>query len=77
VVPLDAPDGLSWLRSPGGLLLLATVALVAVYAAIEHGDHLIALLPFAFIALCPLLHLLMHGGNGNPDHASQHQQSER
>jgi hypothetical protein len=58
-------------------MVLGTMALVAVYVAIEHGDHLIALLPFAFIALCPLMHLFMHGGHGSHDHARQHQQSER
>ena len=77
MIPLDAPGRPSRLRSPSGLLLLAIVALAAVYPVAEHGDHLVALLPFAVILLCPLMHLFMHGGHGGHDHASQHQQSEQ
>jgi hypothetical protein len=77
MIRFDAPGRLSWVRSPSGLLLLAIVALAAVYAVAEHGDHLVALLPFAFILLCPLMHLFMHGGHGGHDHANQHQRSER
>jgi hypothetical protein len=29
----------------------------------EHRAHVIQLLPWAFLALCPLMHLFMHGGH--------------
>lgn len=27
-----------------------------------HKDHVLALLPYAFLAACPLLHMFMQGG---------------
>jgi hypothetical protein len=30
----------------------------------EHKAHLLGALPWVLVALCPILHLLMHGGHG-------------
>ena len=76
MIPLATPSRLSWLRTPTGLLTLTVVVLAAIYAATEHGDHLVALLPFAFILLCPLMHLFMHGGHGGHTESSEHRRLE-
>jgi hypothetical protein len=61
----------SFWKSPFGIIatLLAIGASAYLYTA--HKDHVIALLPFAFLAACPLMHLFMHRGHGHGGH-SQH-----
>jgi hypothetical protein len=54
----------SWLRSPGGLVLLAFLLIAAFYLVTEHTAHVFGFLPYALLLLCPLLHLFMHGGHG-------------
>ena len=54
-----------FLTGPGQLVLVALV-LVSVYLIAEHTAHVVGLLPFALILLCPLLHLFMH--TGHDDH---------
>jgi hypothetical protein len=44
------------------LLLIA-----AVYLITEHTAHVLDVLPYGLLLLCPLLHLFMHSGHG--DHA--------
>jgi hypothetical protein len=51
----------SWLRSPGGLVLLAFLALAAFFFIMEHSAHVFGVLPYVLFLLCPVLHLLMHG----------------
>ncbi len=51
-----------------GWLLLGVATLVGGYAAIWHGQHVVALLPFLVVAACPLTHLLMHGRHGSHHH---------
>lgn len=63
--------GRSWLRSRTGLALLAFLAIAAFYLITEHTAHLLGALPFLLLALCPLLHLFMHGGHGG-GHAGHH-----
>lgn len=51
-----------------GRIALAGFAVVAAYFLwTEHRAHVIQLLPWAFLALCPLMHLFMHGGHGGHD----------
>ena len=57
----------SFLRSPAGMVLLASLAIAAIYLLTEHTAHVFSLLPFALLLLCPFLHLFMHGGHGNHD----------
>lgn len=54
-----------------GRVALAGFAAVAAYFLwTEHRAHVIQLLPWAFLALCPLMHLLMHGGHDHGGHRS-------
>jgi hypothetical protein len=59
----------AFLKTPFGIgaTLVAVVASVYLYAA--HKDHVLALLPYAFLALCPLMHMFMHRGHGHGGHS--------
>ena len=57
-------------KSVYGVLPLAAAAALAVYLVIWHGQHLAALLPFAVVLLCPLMHLFMHRHSSGHQHPS-------
>jgi hypothetical protein len=65
------PGSSSWLRSRGGLVLLGFLAIAAFFLWTEHRAHLLGVLPYVLLLLCPLLHLL-HGGHGG--HGGSHGQ---
>jgi len=57
-------SGLSgWLRSRSGLVFLGFLAIAVFFLWSEHRAHLLGILPFALLLLCPLLHLF-HGAIG-------------
>lgn len=53
-----------------GQLVLAGLAIVATYLITEHTAHVVQVLPYAFLLLCPLLHLFLmkHGHTNHSDH---------
>lgn len=53
-----------WWRSRTGLALLGFLAIAAFFLASEHRAHLLGVLPFLLLLLCPLAHLFGHGGHG-------------
>jgi hypothetical protein len=53
------------------LLLFAAIALFFLWE--EHQAHLLGVLPYLILLLCPLLHLFMHHGHGR-DKDSPHDQ---
>ena len=66
----------SWLRSRTGLVLLAFLAIAAFFLITEHTAHVLGVLPFLVVLLCPLLHLFLHGRHGG-GHASHHESRTR
>jgi len=65
-----------WLRSRTGLIFLAFLGIVTFFLVTEHTAHFFGIPPYALLLLCPLLHLLMHGGHGGHDgHAEPHEHS--
>jgi hypothetical protein len=74
-----SPGWLTWLKSPTGLLAAAALALFIVYVLAEHGAHVVPLLPFGLILLCPLMHLFMHGGHGGHarSQGARHEHADR
>jgi hypothetical protein len=51
---------------PRGRIALTGFGIVAAYFLwTEHRAHVIQVLPWALVALCPLMHLFMHRGHGN------------
>ena len=63
MAPVEATSWSERLRSPTGIVAVVAVVLLAIYTATQHTEHIVAALPFAFILLCPLMHLFMHGGH--------------
>lgn len=51
-------------RHTAGVLMLMGIA--AFYLLTEHRAHVMGLLPWALLALCPLMHLFMHRGHESP-----------
>jgi hypothetical protein len=59
-----------WLQSPIGIILLISLGIVTALLVIDHSNHFLRLLPYAFLLLCPLMHVFMHNGH-------EHEQSEK
>ena len=51
------------LRSRTGIALFVFIATIAFFLITEHLAHLIPVLPWLFLLLCPLMHLFMHGSH--------------
>jgi len=52
-----------------GLTFVEFLAIAAFFLFEEHRAHMLGVLPFFLVLLCPLLHVFMHGrGHGSGDH---------
>jgi Protein of unknown function (DUF2933) len=51
-----------WL-SPTKIALYVFLGIIAFFLITEHWAHIIPVLPWLFLMLCPLMHLFMHGGH--------------
>jgi hypothetical protein len=59
-------------KSPSGIALLGFLAIAAFFLLTEHRAHLLGVLPYLLLALCPLMHNFHHGrsdhhGSDNSD----------
>ena len=64
----------SWLRSRSGWVLIGFLAIAVFFLWEEHKAHLLGILPYGLLLLCPLMHLFHRGhggGNGGHDHAAK------
>lgn len=52
------------LSVPARIVLIGFLIIAAFFLITEHTAHVFGFLPFAFVLLCPLMHLFMHGGHG-------------
>lgn len=50
--------------TPNGFACLVLIGAASYFLLIEHRQHLFQWLPFLILALCPLMHIFMHGGHG-------------
>ena len=64
-----------FLKTPGGLVLIAFLAIAVFFLWQEHRAHLLGVLPYLLLLACPLLHVFMHRGHGghggHGDHGSK------
>ena len=58
----------SFWKTPFGVVATLVAVAVSGYLWIAHKDHVLALMPFAFLAACPLMHVFMHRGHGHGGH---------
>ncbi len=47
-----------------GAVLLAFLAIAAFFLLSEHRAHALGIIPYVLLLLCPVLHLILHGGHG-------------
>jgi Protein of unknown function (DUF2933) len=66
----DHPQG-SFLTSRAGLVLLGFLAIAGVLLFTEHRAHVLGLLIWLPLLLCPLMHIFMHGGHAGHDHGKE------
>ena len=59
----------SFWKSPVGIIATIVAVVASAYLWVTHRDHVLALLPFAFLAACPLMHFFMHRGHGHGSHS--------
>ena len=59
----ESPSG-RFLTSPSGLVLIGFLAIAGVYLWMEHRAHLLGVLVWLPLLLCPLMHFFMHHGHG-------------
>lgn len=68
---MDPHDGpASFWKTPFGIVATLSAIGASAYLYVTHKDHVLALLPYAFLAACPLMHMFMHRGHGHGRHAS-------
>lgn len=63
------PPAPSFWKSPFGVLATVAALAASAYFYLVHRNHVLALLPYAFLAACPLMHVFMHRGHGHGGHA--------
>lgn len=60
---------LSFWTTPFGIVATLLAVATSIYLYMVHKDHVWALLPYAFLAACPLMHIFMHRGHGHGGHS--------
>jgi hypothetical protein len=58
----------SFWKSPFGIACTVLAVAASVYLWFAHKDHVLALLPYAVLAACPLMHMFMHRGHHGHHH---------
>jgi hypothetical protein len=61
-----------FLRTPGGIALIAFVAIAGFFLWQEHRAHVLSILPYLLLLACPLLHVFMHRGHGGHGNHGDH-----
>ena len=59
----------SFWKTPFGIVATLAAIAASFYLYVVHKDHVLALLPYAFLAACPLMHMFMHRGHGHGGHS--------
>jgi len=59
-----------WTTSQG-YAALALIGAVIYFLLMEHRAHLLQVLPFLILLLCPVMHIFMHGGHSGHKHSEE------
>lgn len=63
----ETNDSTPWWRTGRGLAFLGFLGVAGFFLITEHRAHVLGALPLLLLALCPLLHLVGHGGHNHGD----------
>ena len=58
----------SFFTSPAGLVLIGFLVIAGILLFTEHRAHVLGVLIWLPLLLCPLMHLFMHGHGGHGGH---------
>jgi hypothetical protein len=61
----------NFLTSRAGLVLLGFIVIAGALLFTEHRAHVLGVLIYLPILLCPLMHFFMHGGHGHGSHSDR------
>ena len=56
-----------FIGTPLGWALTFVLAAVGVYFFATHAGHVLGALPYLLLLMCPLMHLIGHGGGGHAE----------
>ena len=62
-------DARAFWKTPLGVIATLAALAASAYLYLVHKDHVLALLPYAILAACPLMHIFMHRGHGHGGHS--------
>ena len=62
-------------RLPLWLAFCMFLAIALFFLWQEHRAHILGVLPYAVLLLCPLIHLFMHRGHNGQDHSHNERQN--
>lgn len=75
--PASLSNGDRRLGQRARMVAVAFVGLALAALLFEHRVHLLGLLPYLVLLLCPLMHLFMHGGHHHGQGGSGHKHETR
>jgi hypothetical protein len=67
----------SFLSSPAGLVFIAFAIIAGALLFTEHRAHVLGLLIWLPLLICPLMHIFMHGRHGGHGGHGSHDQRNR
>ncbi|MGV8920592.1 MAG: DUF2933 domain-containing protein [Pseudomonas sp.] len=67
--PHSAHTSSTFLRSKPGITLGMLLMITLFYLARDHYGHMLGLLPYMILLLCPLMHFFGHYHGGNSHHS--------
>ena len=63
---MDGQTRVPWWRTRSGVAAIGFGFVVAFFVLPEHYEHALGMLPYLLLLACPLMHLLMPHGHGEP-----------
>ncbi len=69
---MESSESKSRLKINSKFVLMAFLAIGAVYLIKEYASQALAALPYLLILLCPVMHLFMHRGGHGGGHDGSH-----
>lgn len=69
----------SFWKTPFGVVATLAAVAASIYLYVAHKNHVLALVPYLFLAACPLMHVFMHRGHGysHAHGAREHDEARR